>query len=122
MSDKQPCCYECAAPYTARARQQRFCSTACSKTFNNRRMRRGAVLVDLAMTDYCHRDHPARKNGDIQKAMRRLLSRWRDEDRKANGGVGRAHAADIGEFLAKEFTLTADYIHYNRNPWTGSPK
>jgi hypothetical protein len=117
MSKVQPLCFECATAYTARAAQQRFCTPACSKVFNNRRMRRGAVLVDLAMTDYCHRDHPKRKNGDIQKAMRRLLSRWRDEDRAANGGKGRAHASDLTEFFAREFTLTADYIYSTRNPW-----
>lgn len=120
MTGKQPHCFECSRPYTARAPQQRFCSAECGKVFNNRRMRRGAILADLLMTDYCERDHPLRKDGTLQKAVRRLLSRWRDEDRAANGGAGRAHAGDIQEFLNREFTLTADYIHSTRNPWSAT--
>lgn len=106
-------CDECSAAYEANRRTQRFCSNACAKTWNNRAAMRGATLYNLAMTDYCDRQHPRRKNGDIQKAIRRLLSRWRDDDKIA----GRAVAMDIETLLENDMTLTANYVHSSRNPW-----
>jgi hypothetical protein len=112
-------CDECGTAYTATRRDMRFCSRPCAKVFANRLMVRGSTLVTLAMTDYCHRDSPLRKNGVLQKAIRRLLSRWRDEDRQA----GRAHCADAAAILAKDMPLTMEYIYSDGgNPWSGASR
>lgn len=114
MTKAQCRCDECNAVYEPAKRGQRFCSTTCGKTFNNRRMTRGAILLDLMLTDYTNRTHPMRASGTLQKVARRLLSRWRDEDRAAN----RAHCGDPTEFIRNDYTLTMDAIHADRNPWS----
>lgn len=112
-------CRECgnAVGGAPAPRMREYCSTACRKAFNNRRYIRGAQLLDLLMTDYTDRTHPARKNGLLQKAARRLLSRWRDEDRAA----GRAHCGDVNALLRNDPPLTKDYEFYmGGNPWSGA--
>lgn len=115
-------CKECGTALSeARAnqggRKPEYCSTKCRKDFNNRRMTRGAMLVDLLMTDYTDRDHPMRKSGALQKAARRLLSRWRDEDRAA----GRAHCGDPAAWLENDRPLVTDYVFsMGGNPWSGA--
>lgn len=42
-------CRECGAPLASVKRTAVFCGTACRKTWNNRRMVRGAELYDLFM-------------------------------------------------------------------------
>lgn len=44
------CCPECNTTFGKPARNTRFCSTVCRKTFNNRRATRGAALYDMMMT------------------------------------------------------------------------
>lgn len=111
-------CKECNAPVAQAERRgprvREFCGSACRSTFNNRRAMRGAILLDLMMTDYTDRKSELRKNGTIQKVVRRLLSRWRDQDRKAN----RAHCMDPSAFIAADMTLTMDAIHSTRNAWS----
>lgn len=112
-------CKECgnAVGGAPAPRAREFCSAAHRKAFNNRRMTRGAMLVDLLMTDYTDRDHPMRKSGALQKAARRLLSRWRDEDRMA----GRAHCGDPVTWLRNDPPLLTDYVFaMGGNPWSGS--
>lgn len=112
-------CKECgnAVGGAPTPRKREFCSAAHRKQFNNRRMTRGAILLDLLMTDYTDRKHRARANGLLQKAARRLLSRWRDEDRAA----GRAHCGDVMAILRNDPPLTADYIFsMGGNPWSGA--
>lgn len=112
-------CKECgnAVGGVRSPREREFCSAAHRKAFNNRRMTRGAMLLDLLMTDYTDRDHPARKNGLLQKAARRLMSRWRDEDRAAN----RAHCGDADFILYNDPPLTKEYEFYmGGNPWSAN--
>jgi hypothetical protein len=117
-------CKECGialpgASLTKGGRVAEYCSAEHRRQFNNRRALRGAQLVDLLMTDYTDRTHPARKNGLLQKAARRLLSRWRDEDRAA----GRAHCGDVNALLQNDPPLTKDYEFYmGGNPWSGARK
>lgn len=106
-------CDECGAVYEPRKAGQRFCSTTCGKAFNNRRMVRGAALLDVLLTDYTNRQHPMRKSGTFQKVARRLLSRWMEEDRKA----GRAYCGDPVPMIRNDMTLTMDAIYASRNPW-----
>lgn len=79
-------CAECGEPYGATShnrpfRVTRFCSERCKRTFNNRRMTRGAPLYDAAMrwrkertpgafTDLCH-----------------LLSGWIGDDAEERAGL-----------------------------------
>ena len=114
MTKTQCRCAECNAVYDPAKRGQRFCSIPCSKRFNNRRMTRGALLLDILMTDYTDRQHPMRTSGTLQKVARRLLSRWRDEDRNAN----REHCGDPAEMIRNDMTLTVDAIYADRNPWS----
>lgn len=80
---------------------------------------RGAMLVDLMMTDYIDRNHPRRKSGALQKAVRRLLSRWRDEDIVA----GREHCNDPEIILKADMSLTMDFIYADGgNPWSANNK
>lgn len=117
MTNKTCQCAECKAVYAVRKAGQRFCSTPCAKAFNNRRQTRGALLLDLLMTDYVFRDHPRRKSGALQKAARRLLSRWRDEDALA----GREHCNDVELILGGDMSLTTEYTYYDGgNPWSGA--
>lgn len=114
MTKRECHCAECNAVYEPAKAGQRFCSATCSKAFNNRRMTRGAILLDLLMTDYTNRQHPMRESGTLQKVARRLLSRWRDEDRAA----GREHCADPTAMIRNDMTLTMDAIYADRNPWS----
>ena len=115
-------CKECGNAVVGRpvgrgGREVEFCSAEHRKSFHNRRMTRGAILLDLLMTDYTDRKHRLRANGLLQKAARRLLSRWRDEDRSA----GRAHCGDVELILRNDPPLTTDYIFsMGGNPWSGA--
>lgn len=82
MTTKQPHCLECNQPYTPRAKQQRFCSQACSKTFNNRRMTRGAELYDYFMSvRYLRHTHSG-----MLAVMSQMASKWRDDDEAERDG------------------------------------
>lgn len=57
-----------------------FCCNACRKTWNNRRMKRGAELHDLYMA---HRfDRAEAKDLGVLQAMNRMVANWREEDRR----------------------------------------
>jgi predicted nucleic acid-binding Zn ribbon protein len=84
MTTKQHHCQECGAPYTRakHAAQQSFCSTECRKAFNNRRMRRGAVLYDLYMGARYQR---ATLAGNIS-TMATVARVFREEDEAMRAG------------------------------------
>lgn len=81
-----PPCPECgAAPAPSLiGHNKRFCSNACAKTFNNRRLTRGALLHDLFMTLRYERGLAGRLK--VWRAMCRLAAEWRDEDNAARAG------------------------------------
>lgn len=57
-------CQECQKPIWGRVK---FCSADCRKRFNNRRMRRGAIIYDLAMIWRKHR-----REGSMEVLCRQL--------------------------------------------------
>lgn len=78
-------CLECGAPIkskTATGRAVHFCSTAHRKTWNNRRMTRGAVLYDLAMRWRYERDD----NKDAINTMAQVASMFKAADDRLRNG------------------------------------
>ena len=65
-------CLECKKNFAGLQKRAvaTFCSSACRKTFNNRRMLRGAVLYDIAMT-----------NGDVNQIAEKVTE-WGGPDIK----------------------------------------
>ena len=61
-----------------------FCSSACRRSFNNRRALRGAELYDLVMT--ARFDRPLAKVLKVWGWIARLATSFRDEDRRDRGG------------------------------------
>lgn len=82
MTSKQRQCQECGGAYEPGKRHGRFCSTACRKAFNNRRMLRGAELYDLYMASRYQREQFA---GNIT-VMAQVATVWREEDAKERAG------------------------------------
>lgn len=80
----------------------RFCSDKCKNKFNNRRLRRGAVLYDLMMTNRLER-----KRGEDLRLMTiiaRLIADWNEEDQRA----GIKSYGDVTEWLEKNPWIQAD--------------
>lgn len=75
-------CQECGITYRPRTGRGRpntiFCTPACGKTFNNRRMRRGAELYDLFRA--MRRDRAKAKDLGVWNAMCVLDMVWQEED------------------------------------------
>lgn len=73
-------CLECSTPLTksTRGKPRRFCSSACSQKFNNRRASRGMILYDLFRA--MRRDRADAKALGIWTEMCRLELAWNDED------------------------------------------
>lgn len=77
-------CLECGEQFQARDDEAHFCTTECRKAFNNRRAVRGAELYDLYMA---HRfERRAAQAAGVFKAINRLASNWREEDRRKRAG------------------------------------
>lgn len=74
-------CLECQACIQAHDKRADFCGTACRKTWNNRRMIRGAELYDLFMALRFERG--AAKALGIWSLLCRMASWWGQEDRAA---------------------------------------
>ena len=111
-------CRECGGPLTIvgpRGQLPKFCAEPCRTAFNMRRRQRGAELYDLLMANQFERQAPARKNGQLRRAIGRLLSRFRDEDHRARNG--RASWGDWREALERDPTLTTAWGG-TRPPWT----
>lgn len=89
-------CIECGKPYRAARRAQRYCSSQCRTDHLNRRSIRGSILYDLYMAHRWERDEAKRLG--VLKAMNRLASDWRREDREQR--EGRRSWGDWKEFLA----------------------
>ena len=81
-------CRECGEVFEARKSDAHFCSASCRKTFNNRRMTRGALLYDLFMAMRYDRE-PAKKNGVNWNTLCRLGELYHYEDQR--DGRGRTH-------------------------------
>lgn len=82
-----PLCAECG---TSRGdvQGQRFCTLVCRRNFNNRRLKRGAVIYDIAMKWRKDRD-----GEDFNKLCTQLAAFLEDDKRK-----GRQSYQDDPEF------------------------
>lgn len=81
-----PICPECLQPFHRKHPGQLFCTTTHRDDWNNRAAVRGRVLAPLSMVAHLTRSG-TRIDPEIGKRaaaeMRALITRWRDEDRKA---------------------------------------
>lgn len=75
-------CQECGTAYAAAKRDQRYCSPACRKSGNNRRMTRGAELYDFYMSMRFER---ATHSGNIA-VMNQMAAAWREDDKVNRAG------------------------------------
>lgn len=74
-------CKECNGPFESRQYNADFCTNACRSAFNNRRMKRGAVLYDLLMME--RGDPKAFEANKLKDRATELLERFRQEDEQA---------------------------------------
>lgn len=77
---KKHSCIECNGEFTSRQYNADFCSGACRKTFNNRRLTRGAVLYDFTMLIASAEPGP---RGALERRRDKIIARWRQEDHAA---------------------------------------
>ena len=78
-------CRECGAAYQAPSnRLRQFCSTACRRTFNNRRATRGADVYDLVMS--LRFDREEAKARGIFSLLCRMASNFRAIDHRERQG------------------------------------
>lgn len=81
-------CRECGQPFEATNRGRGsapiFCAEACKKTFNNRRMLRGARLYDLFML--CRYQRGVAQARGVWALVCEVARQWRDEDKRERGG------------------------------------
>lgn len=78
------CCCECNGVFQSVVRSAEFCSTACRKTYNNRRAVRGAEIYDIAMA-WRFGDGEGRIN-EARDLLCALLSGYNEEDKKSRPG------------------------------------
>lgn len=83
MTERLDACLECGLAYPANPNRE-FCSAACRKRWNNRRMTRGAEMLDLYMAHRFERGL-AQQLGVFQ-AINRLAANFREEDRQTRDG------------------------------------
>jgi endogenous inhibitor of DNA gyrase (YacG/DUF329 family) len=94
-------CPECGADFTGRQPAQLFCSVEHKRTYNNRWMKRGAVLAPLYAAARATRNGT---RGDAATGKRassdanHLIQRWKDED----AAQGRMSAVD---YVAARYRL-----------------
>lgn len=83
-SCKQRVCRECGASLSGRDPRAEVCSVACRKSFNNRRMTRGAELYDLFMN--LRYERGLAKTFGLYRLMCRMAQAWREEDKRDRDG------------------------------------
>lgn len=106
-------CPECGVPHLAAKRSAEFCSGACRKAFNNRRLIRGAELYDLFMT--LRHERPLAKALGVWRLLCRFSQAYREEDVRQRDGrpswrpakevIARRpylHATNLGTFTWKK--------------------
>ena len=77
-------CRECGAKFEAQRTTREFCSASCRRKFNNRRMLRGLLALDLVMA---HRfDRKSFEAAGGRKLLSRLASIYRAEDDRDRSG------------------------------------
>jgi hypothetical protein len=78
------CCLECGEPFAATRIGEDFCGTPCRKSFNNRRLVRGAEIYDLFMALRYQR--PLAEKLKLWTALCRAAAGYRREDDRERAG------------------------------------
>jgi hypothetical protein len=99
-------CLECGKSFSRPTRTADFCSTPCRKTWNNRRMTRGAELYDLLMAHRFQR--PLAKTLGVLSLINRLASLFRERDHAEREGRLSWHPPT--EILARRPYLRAQVL------------
>ena len=73
-------CPECHAEFTTEHHSKRFCSDKCKRDFNNRRLKRGAVVYDAFMA--LRYDRGWAKAVGLWQLLCAIAAEWRAEDRE----------------------------------------
>lgn len=74
-------CIECGTEFQPKKATAQFCSAGCRKSFNNRRMTRGAALYDAFMA--LRYDRGWAKAIGLWQLICRLAMEWKREDENA---------------------------------------
>jgi hypothetical protein len=102
-------CRECNAGFQAQRTTREFCCTGCRRAFNNRRMLRGLLALDLVMA---HRfDRKAFEAAGGRKLLSRLASIYRAEDDRDRSG--RKSWDDLAKVLERNPYLSATVVETN---------
>lgn len=88
-------CMECGRQMPQKVRRQgsepKFCGSTCRKTFNNRRMTRGAEMFDYVMSGRFERDT---HGGLWRPVLSQMATRFRDQDKRDRNGRQSWHTPD----------------------------
>jgi len=77
-------CLECGEPFESVSPRAEFCKTGCCKSWNNRRMVRGAELYDLFMS--MRFDRGVAQEMGVWSLLCRMAAGFRDEDMQKRQG------------------------------------
>lgn len=77
-------CLECGQEFPRGARAAEFCGRKCVRTWNNRRMVRGAEVLDLLMT--ARFDRGKATLFKVWRTMNRLAALYREQDKAEREG------------------------------------
>ena|SRR5881628_67006 len=94
-------CCECGGPITSVRHDAAFCTPKCRKAYNNRRMQRGAELIELYWHTRFNRQEAIEFG--IRTIMDNMVSTWNEEDKAA----GRRHAAPLKELMQRNIRYIA---------------
>lgn|GEM_PF-1243503 len=103
-------CLECGKAAVSTAVNAEFCCSACRKTWNNRRLVRGAELYDFMMV--LRFDRGRAKALRLWTLMWRLVALFRDEDWRER--AGRRSWSPAEQVLDKKAFLHAVVVHRQR--------
>lgn len=107
-----PCpCLECGTPFTPRQADAEFCAPACRKTWNNRRLLRGAELYDLFMA--LRWDRRIATGLHVFTLLSRLAAIYRREDLDERDG--RRSWASAARIIARRPYLRAARLAEGRS-------
>lgn len=109
----QPCdCLECGKPFLPRQADAEFCAPACRKSWNNRRLVRGAELYDLFMA--LRWDRRTATGLHVFSALSRLAAGFRRED--VDERAGRRSWSSPARIIARRPYLRAERLTRGKGP------
>lgn len=91
---RQVKCKECGEGFTSRQYNADFCGQACRRSFNNRRMTRGAMLYDIDMLAAADTTSDASREA-LKDRRKGLIAAWAKEDQAAGRGRTTKRLSDV---------------------------